>query len=61
MPGIATNRSAVTLPSDISGEILAKTTEQSAVMRLARRVSLPGRGLTIPVITADTGITRRGK
>ncbi len=53
MPGIETNRSAVALPSDISSEILSKTTEQSAVMRLARRVSLPGRGLTIPVITAD--------
>ena len=53
MPGIETSRSAVALPSDISSEILSKTTEQSAVMRLARRVSLPGRGLTIPVITAD--------
>lgn len=53
MPGIETNRSAVALPSDISSEIISKVTESSAVMRLARRVSLPGRGLTIPVITGD--------
>lgn len=53
MPGIQTNRSAVALPSDIASEIIAKTTEQSAVMRLARPVKLPGRGLTIPVIVGD--------
>ena len=53
MPGIATNRSALTLPPELSQEILAKTTEASAIMQLARRVELPGRGLTIPVITAD--------
>ncbi|MCQ2386490.1 MAG: phage major capsid protein, partial [Clostridia bacterium] len=48
------NRSAsITLPSEVSSEIIAKTLEESAVMRLARRVALPGRGLTIPVITGD--------
>lgn len=36
-----------------SDEIIAKTIEQSAVMQLADRVSLPGRGLTMPVITGD--------
>jgi len=41
------------LPSDISTEILQKTQAESAIMRLARRVTLPGRGLTIPVITGD--------
>ena len=51
--GIPTNRTALTLPTDLSQEILRKTTESSAIMRLARRVNLPGRGLTIPVITAD--------
>ena len=53
MSGISTNRSNITLPTDISSEILAKTQEASAIMRLARRITLPGRGLTIPVITAD--------
>ncbi len=47
------NRSAVTLPTEVSREILQKTQEDSAVMRLARRVTLPGRGLTIPMITGD--------
>lgn len=51
--GIATNRTNITLPADISQEIWQKTQEASAVMRLARRVPLPGRGVQIPVITAD--------
>ena len=53
MPGIQTNRSNITLPTEISSEILAKTQEASAIMRLARHIPLPGRGLTIPVIAAD--------
>ncbi len=53
MPGISTNRTNITLPTDISAEILQKTQEQSAVMSLARQIQLPGRGLTIPVITSD--------
>lgn len=51
--GTAINRTYIDLPSDISGEILQKTQEESAVMRLARRITLPGRGATIPVISAD--------
>ena len=47
------NRASVALPTDVSAEILQKTQEQSAVMQLARQVNLPGRGLTIPVITGD--------
>lgn len=53
MAGIQTNRSAITLPSDISTEILQKTQEESAVMKLAKQITLPGRGVTIPVITGD--------
>lgn len=53
MSGISTNRSDITLPSEVSSEILQKTQQASAVMQLARAVSLPGRGLTIPVITGD--------
>lgn len=45
--------STITLPSDVSAEIMAKAVEESAIMRLARRVNLPGRGLTIPVITGE--------
>lgn len=53
MPGISTNRSDITLPSEVSAEILQKTQQASAIMQLARNIGLPGRGLTIPVITGD--------
>ena len=53
MSGISTNRSNITLPADISQEILQKTQQASAIMRLARQISLPGRGVQIPVITSD--------
>lgn len=53
MSGIQTNRSNITLPADISAEIIQKTQEESAVMRLARQIALPGRGLSIPMITSD--------
>ena len=51
--GIPTNRTSVSLPTEVSREIMQKTQEGSAIMRLARRVQLPGRGLTIPTITGD--------
>lgn len=38
---------------EVSSEILQKIQEESAVMRLARRVTLPGAGLTIPMIVGD--------
>jgi len=57
MAGINTNRSNITLPNEISSEILQKTQEASAVMQLARQIALPGRGLTIPVITGDPEAT----
>lgn len=53
MSGVETNRSNIALPTDISAEIIQKTQEASAVMQLARSITLPGRGLTIPVITSD--------
>lgn len=53
MAGIATNRTNIALPTDLSQEIIQKTQEQSAVMQMARQIALPGRGLTIPVITSD--------
>ena len=53
MPGIPTNRTTITLPTDVSQEIMQKTQSASAIMRLAQQIALPGRGLTIPVITSD--------
>lgn len=43
----------LTVPPDIAQEIFANTVHESAVMRLAERVALPGRGKDIPVITGD--------
>ena len=51
--GTPTNRTAVDLPVDVSQEIIAKTQESSAVMQLARKVTLPGRGLQMNVILSD--------
>lgn len=51
--GIPTNRTDIELPSEVSALIIQKVQEQSAIMSLAQRVTLPGRGLTIPVITSD--------
>lgn len=53
MPGINTNRTNISLPTAVSTEIIQRIQEDSAVMRLARQIALPGRGLTIPVITSD--------
>ena len=53
MSGISTNRSNITLPAEVSQEILQKTQQASAIMQLARQIALPGRGVQIPVITSD--------
>ncbi len=51
--GTPTNRTSIDLPVDVSREIMQKTQESSAVMRLARQIALPGRGAAINVITSD--------
>lgn len=53
MSGINTNRSNITLPADVSSEIIQKAQDASAVMQLANQIPLPGRGLAIPMITSD--------
>lgn len=57
MAGIDLNRTSAgaadLLPSEISQEIWADVQEQSAVMQLARQISMPGSGVTIPIITGD--------
>lgn len=53
MAGIQTNRTAVELPTDVAQEVMQLARGQSAIMQLARRIPLPGRGLSIPTITAD--------
>lgn len=44
---------SISLPTSVAAEILQKTQEDSAVMTLARQITLPGLGVTIPVITGD--------
>ena len=53
MSGISTNRTDINLPSEVSTEIIQKVQEESAVMRLAEQMPLPGLGATIPIITSD--------
>jgi HK97 family phage major capsid protein len=55
MAGVDINRttSGVNLPPEVSSEIWATTQEASAVMQLARQISLPGPGVSIPIITGD--------
>src|SRR3712207_5569144 len=50
---VETNRKSIDLPMEISTEIIQNTQEASAVMQLARQITLPGRGTVIPVITSD--------
>lgn len=52
---INTATQGISLPKELSREVWAKAVEDSAIMRFARRMELPGRGLDIPVITS--GIT----
>ena len=57
MAGIDINRttSGISLPAQVSSEIWGKTLEQSAVMQLARKVTLPGSGAG----SSPTGTGRR--
>lgn len=47
------NRQSIALPGEVSQEILQKVQDESAVMRLADEIPLPGPGVTIPMITSD--------
>lgn len=53
MAGVQTNRSNIDLPVDVAKEIIQKMQESSAIMRLARKIDLPGRGVSIQVIVSD--------
>ena len=53
MSGINTNRTNLTLPTELSADIIQKAQDASAVMQLATQIQLPGRGITVPMITSD--------
>ena len=46
--------SGVVLPAQVSSEIWATTQETSAVMAVSRQISLPGSGVSIPIVTGDS-------
>ena len=46
--------SGVVLPAQVSAEIWSSTQEASAVMAASRQITLPGSGVTIPIITGDS-------
>ena len=49
--------SGLTLPKEVSDVIIQGAIAESAVMKLAQRIYLPGRGLAIPVITGDPSVS----
>ena len=51
--GTATNRTNIELDPETSALIIQKAQENSAIMSLAQKIPLPGKGLTIPVIASD--------
>lgn len=53
MVDISRATTGVNLPAAVSGEIWGSAQEQSAIMRLARQITLPGSGVSIPIVTGD--------
>lgn len=49
--------SGLTLPKEVSDVVIQGAIADSAVMKLAQRIYLPGRGLAIPVITGDPTVS----
>lgn len=49
--------SGLTLPKEVSDFVISSAIAESAIMKLAERVYLPGRGLAIPVITGDPTVS----
>lgn len=53
MVDISRATSGVLLPPQVSSEIWGNTVEASAIMSAARRINLPGSGVSVPVITGE--------
>lgn len=50
---MAISTASISLPAEISNEIIQNAIQESAIMQLARRIELPGHGAVIPVVTGD--------
>ena len=55
--GVPTNRTYFEIDPEQAAFVIQKAQEQSAIMSLAQRITLPGNGLTIPVIASDPEAT----
>jgi HK97 family phage major capsid protein len=55
MAAVDINRgtTGVSLPASVSSEIWGATVEASTIMQVARQISLPGNGVTIPMVTGE--------
>lgn len=55
MPAIDINRgtTGINLPLEVSNEIWTRTQEESAIMRLATPIDMPGSGIEVDIITGD--------
>lgn len=53
MTDISRSTSGVLLPEEVSGEILAKVQEASAIQQRARQIALPGSGVAFQTITGE--------
>lgn len=53
MVDISRGTSGIVLPAAVAQEIWQETQRQSVVQQLARRINLPGSGMTVPIITGD--------
>lgn len=53
MADISRSTTGVLLPAEVSGEILSKVQEASIIQTAARRVVLPGSGLSFQTLTGD--------
>jgi HK97 family phage major capsid protein len=53
MADINRTSGSMALPSALSNDVLKKASQESAIMRLAEKIDLPGTGVTIPVIVSD--------
>ena len=55
MAAVDINRgtAGVSLPASVSNEIWGATVEQSTIMKVSRQITLPGNGVTIPMVTGE--------
>ena len=53
---INTRTTGVVLPREISREVWNTAMEESVVMRLARRIDLPGYGINVPIVDAEVAV-----